>query len=196
MRDARRLHQEAGSAFCRPVFILVLLAAILAWQPAGAAGSKWPTIAVLEVEYVLRKSNAGKALQAQIDKIRSANQEKDRKSEEDLRAEDEKLRKQHSVLSHEAYAQKRKELQSRMAQLQKDFEARRQRIQSGVDQAWFQIRNAMLEVTAKIASERKIDIVFERAGTVLLANNLNITKDVMTGLNDKLSNVTLTIKSP
>jgi Skp family chaperone for outer membrane proteins len=52
----------------------------------------------------------------------------------------------------------------------------------------------MILVTEGLASERKIDVVIAQSSTVLLAKDLNITKDVLKGLNDKLTQVTLTIE--
>jgi outer membrane protein len=179
---------------CRLVVAIVLLAATLAGRPEGAGASEGPAIAVLNVERVLNRSKAGQGLQDQLEKIRSANQAKDRETEGALRAEDEKLQKQRAVLSDEAFAQKQKELQSRVDVLRQEFEARRNRIRSAVDKAWAQIREALLEATRDVASERDIDVVVSQTGTVLISKDLNITKDVLDRLNDRLSEVSLTIE--
>lgn len=194
-RQDQIVHQEAKTVICRLVFIAAVLAASLVWRPEGAGATEGPAIAVLDVERVLRQSTAGKALQDQIDKIHSANQAKDLEADAALRAAEQELRNQRAVLSDEIYTQKRKELQSRLADMKDDFEARRKHVQSAVAQAWSRIRDAMLEVTEDLATERKIDIVVSQTGTVLLAKELNITKDVLARLNDKLTEVTLTIEA-
>ena len=58
-------------------------------------------------------------------------------TDEALRAEDQALQKQRAVLSDEVFAQKRKELQSRLAGQQQQFNERRRRFQASVDKAWF-----------------------------------------------------------
>lgn len=181
--------------FCRHVFLAVMLAASLVWPPGSASAAEGPAIAVLDVERVLRVSKAGKALQDQISEIVSANRVKDQETEKVLRAADQKLSQQRAVLSDEVYAQKRKELQSQFTREREEFQARRKQIQMAVDQAWSQIRDALIGVTKDVATERKIDIVVSGAGTVLAAQELDITKDVLARLDDKLSKVPLTIEA-
>lgn len=186
--------KRTTSPTCRIVLVIALFAASLVWRSEQAGASESPTIAVLNVELVIRRSKAGQDLQSQIEKIQSDNRAKDRQTEEALRAEDQKLRKQRAVLSDEAFNEKQRDLQARLEDLRQKFEARRKRIQAGVDKAWSQIRDAMILVTEGLASERKIDVVIAQSSTVLLAKDLNITKDVLKGLNDKLTQVTLTIE--
>ena len=103
------------------------------------------------------------------------------------------MRDQRAVLSAEAFAKKRDELQTRLTTLQRDFDARRKRLQLAMGRAWNEIQKALTEVTADLATERKIDIVVSKASTVLLANELDITAEVLTRLDAKLSKVTLSV---
>jgi outer membrane protein len=186
--------KRTTSPTCCIVLVIALFAASLVWRSEQAGASEGPTIAVLNVELVIRRSKAGQDLQSQIEKIQSANRATDRQTEEALRAEDQKLRKQRAVLSDEAFNEKQRDLQARLEDLRQKFEARRKRIQAAVDKAWSQIRDAMILVTEGLASERKIDVVIAQSSTVLLAKDLNITKDVLKGLNEKLTQVTLTVE--
>ncbi len=195
VRRARFVQPRTMPVFCRHVFLAVMLAASLVWPPGSVSAAEGPAIAVLDVERVLRGSKAGKALQVQISEIVSANRAKDQEAEEVLRAADQKLSQQRAVLSDEVYAQKRKELQSQFTREREKFQARRQRIQMAVDQAWSRIRDALIGVTKDVATERNIDIVVSGAGTVLSAKKLDITKDVLARLDDKLSEVPLTIEA-
>lgn len=181
------------SVSCRIILVITLLAACLVWSTDAARAAEITVVAVLDVERVMRDSKAGKALQDQIDSTRSANQKKDREAEDALRAADRQLRDQRALLSAEAYAKKRDELQTRLTTLQRDFDARRKRLQQAMGQAWNQISEALAEVTADLATEQKIDIVVSKASTVLLANELDITAEVLTRLDAKLSKVTLSI---
>ena len=178
---------------CRILFVIAVLAAASLWPPAGAGAAEGPTVAVLNVKLVMRRSKAGKSLQGQIDQVHAANLAKDRQADEALRAEDAKLQAQRAVLSAEAFAQKRKELQSQLAGQQQQFNERRRRFQSSVDKAWFEIRAAMIDITDEIAAERKIDVIVTQVSTALMAKDLNITQEVLTRLDQKLSAVTLVI---
>ena len=175
------------------VFLLAaLLAAAPLWLPAGAA--EGPSIAVLDVERVLRQSKAGQSLHNQIADIRARNQAKGREAEDALLAEDRKLQAQRAVLSAEAFAKKSQELQSELNRQRQAFEERRRRFQAAVDKAWFEIRAALLDVTGTIAEERQIDVVVSQSGTALMSKELNISKEVLTQLDAKLTAVTLTLE--
>ena len=148
---------------------------------------------MLNLKQVMRQSRAGKSLQDQIDQVHVANVARDRQADEALRAEDQALQQQRAVLSAEAFAQKRKELQSRLAGQQQQFIERQRRFQASVDKAWFEIRAAMIEVADEIVAERKIDVVVTQASTALMTKDINITQEVLARLDQKLSAVTLVI---
>lgn len=177
------------------LLVVALLAAASMFWPEGAGAAEGPIVAVLNVQQVMRQSTAGKSLQDQIDKVHAANLAKDRKADEALRAEDQALQAQRAVLAAEAFAQKRKELRSRLAGQKQQFNERRQRFQLAVDKAWFEIRAAMLEVTDDLVAERKIDIVVTQASTALMTKDLNISNEVLARLDQKLSAVTLVIEA-
>ena len=67
---------------CRLFFAVAILCGLLLWRPAHGVAAEGPVFAVLDVQYVMRRSKAGLSLQSQIDKVRTANQENDR--QEDL----------------------------------------------------------------------------------------------------------------
>ena len=175
----------------RLVLVAVLTAAPGLFHPGPADAAEGSKLAVLDLERVMRQSAAGKSLQTQIEQIRAANLAKDRQADEDLRAEDQKLNAQRAVLSDESFAQKRKELESRLIAQRKEFEDRRERFQAAVDDAWFRIRAVVVEVTDSIAAEREIDVVVAQRNTVLLSKNLDITDDVLQRLDQKLSEIPL-----
>ena len=169
------MRTRSSTAFsCRVLFVIAVLAAASLWPPEDAGAAEGPTVAVLNVKLVMRRSKAGTSLQDQIDRVHAANLAKDRKADEALRAEDAKLQAQRAVLSAEAFAQKRKELQSRLTGQQRQFNERRRRFQVSVNKAWFEIRAALIDVTDAIAAERKIDVVVTQVSTALMTKDLNI----------------------
>jgi outer membrane protein len=188
--------KRTGFTFCRVVLLAALVAVCAISRPLGVAAAETPQIAVLNVEAVLNSSNAGRSVQEQLKKIRSANQEKDQESEAALRTEGEQLMKQRAVLSEEAFATKQKELQSRFETLRQGFDERQQRIQSAVEKARTQIHQALVEATRDIAAERDIDIVLSQTATALTSKELDISKDVLDRLNETLSEIPLAVDAP
>ena len=183
---------------CHSAARLFLVAAMIAlpglWRPEAAVAAEGSKLAVLNLEKVMRQSAAGRSLQNQIEEVRAANLAKDRQADEALRAEDQKLNSQRAVLSDESFAQKRKELQSRLIAQRKEFEDRREQFQVAVDKAWFRIRAVVVEVTDAVAAEREIDVVVAQRNTVLLSQDLDITAEVLQRLDQKLGDITLAVE--
>ncbi|MDH3917889.1 MAG: OmpH family outer membrane protein, partial [Rhodospirillales bacterium] len=75
-------------------------------------------IAVIDTQGIYRESEAVMGLQKRIDAQRSTYQEELRKKEESLRTADQELARQRTILSAEAFAQKRRELEEQVATLQ------------------------------------------------------------------------------
>ncbi len=168
-----------------------MLAAALAGWPGGTSAAEGTTVAVLNVDLVLRQSKAGQDLVSQVEAIRARNQVRDREAEGALRQADQELRGQRSVLSAEAYAKKRNELQTQLAQLQRGFDERRRRLQIALEEAWNEIRAVLVDVTADLAAERDIDVVISESGAALIVKDLEISEDVLARLDKKLTKVTV-----
>ena len=106
-----------------------------------------------------------------------------------LRAADEELARQRAILSAEAFAAKRKELQEQVGHLQRDFTARQKELEQIFAKGMAKVRRALVEVAAEIATEQKIDIILLKATVVLVSRELDITEDALKRLDEKLSSV-------
>ncbi len=156
-------------------------------EPAHAANP--PVIAILDMDRILRNSKASTGLREEIDKQRTVHQGELRKQEEALRAADEELARQRAILSAEAFAAKRKELQDQVGILQRDFTARQKELEQTFAKGMAKVRRALIEVAAEIATEQKIDIILLKATVVLVNRDLDITEDALKRLDEKLSSV-------
>lgn len=160
-----------------------------AWPVAPALAEEGPVIAVLDVERILRVSQAAKSLREEVDKKRSVYQAELRKQEEALRAADQELARQRAILSTEAFAAKRQELQQQAAKLQRDFLTRQKDLEQIFGQGMTQVRRALLGVATDIVKDRKIDVLLLKAAVVLVNIKLDITEEVLEGLNAELPSV-------
>ncbi len=77
-----------------------------------------PSIAIVDVEGVMRQSLAVKSARSQIDVIAKDLQQEIAEEEEKLRTAEQNLQQQRALLSPEKYAQERQALQERAAALQ------------------------------------------------------------------------------
>ncbi len=186
MQDRRRtLSRVAG-------LLLTLQSVFGIVPPVQAQATGVLGIAVIDTQGIYRESDAVMGLQKRIDAQRSAYQEELRKKEESLRTADQELARQRTILSAEAFAQKRRELEEQVATLQGEVQSRRKGLEKQFKQGMKQVQEVLVEIARAIAEEREVDLVIEKSAVVLVRPELEITSEVLKRLNQKLSKVEIT----
>lgn len=170
------------------IFVSLLL--VQAARPQAAEG---PTIAIIDMQRILAESVAVKSMQSQIDRMRSDYQVELRKREEVLRAQDQDLARQRTVLSTDAFTRKRQELEQEVAAIQREIQERRRELDSVFGQAMKQVRVALVEIVQEIAQRRGADMVLTKATVVLVKPELEITAEALERLNERLPAISLTV---
>lgn len=167
---------------------LVLLACPLGGAPAvgQTAGEK---VAAIDVQRIYREAEASKAFRAQLDELRTKEEDQFRAREKALFEADRELRRQQSVLSQEAFTLKGQELSNMVQALQQDVQNHNKALKDRLAQGISEVQNALIAIVQEIAAERDLDLVIT-AGSVVLQNpELDITEEAMTRLNARLPKV-------
>lgn len=173
------------------VSVFLILAACWAADPGPAVGQEGAVIAILDMERILRESKAAATLRQEIDQQRQAHQAALHEQENALRTADQELARQRAVLSAEAFAAKRKELQEQAMGLQQQFLSRQKEMEDLFGKGIGQVRNALAEVAKDIAEERGINLILLKATIVLANRDLDITDEALRRLDEKLPSVDL-----
>lgn len=180
----------------RFVFQMVLLtglwlAALIA--PAAAQDGSTVSIVVIDTQQIYREATSVKGLQEHINKQRTDYQDEIRKKEEALRGAGQELERQRALLAAESYAAKRRELEEQVAALQREVQLRKRGLEKLFAEGMNRVRNALVEISQEIAKAREADLVIEKSAIVLVKPDLEITQEVLAGLNKTLP--TIDIKS-
>ena len=170
--------------------VLVWAVASPLWTAAVAQSTEGLSIVVLDVDLILRASDPARALRQDIENKRSLYQTELRKQEEELRAADQELKRQLSILSAEARAQKRKELEERAADLQRVFLSRQRDLERTFSQGIGEVRKVLIEVSKEMAVELNLDVIIQKTSVVLAVREIDITEEVMKRVNKRLPSVT------
>ncbi|MDP6346236.1 MAG: OmpH family outer membrane protein, partial [Alphaproteobacteria bacterium] len=113
---------------CRAALIVAALS-LLPCGPASAADAakagKSPIIAVLDGQRVLRGSEAAKSIRQVVDARRAQYEAEIETQRKTLKTEEDKLRRQATVLSPEAMRDRRRTLEQKFADLRRQAEQRR-----------------------------------------------------------------------
>jgi Skp family chaperone for outer membrane proteins len=103
-----------------------------------------------------------------------------------LREADQELARQRSILSPEAYAKKRGDLEGRIASLQRDARARKRGLDKIFAQGMAQVQAELTEVAKEIAKEWGLDLVLTKTTVVLVRPKFELTEEVLRRLNARL----------
>jgi len=162
--------------------------------PRGATAElQAPVIAVVDVQSILQEAAASKAIQKQLDTQRQTYQNDISKQEEKLRAAEQELNNQRSILSADAFAQKRREFEQQVADVQRTVQARKRALDQAFNESMSKVRDTLLQVVADVAGEQKATLVLAKQQVVIVEKSLDLTASVLERLNKKLPTVPVTL---
>jgi len=172
------------------------VAAVLLWTAAATAqDTPAAKIAVIDVQRVERESVAWQSLRTQFEELLSGYQSELRERQGALEQEGRDLEQQRSILSQEAFQQKKQDFDRRVGQLQRTAQERKQALDKAYAAARGQIREALREVVLEIARDRDLNLIFSNSPqerTVVMAHDeLSISAEALERLNETISSVQL-----
>jgi len=152
-----------------------------------------PSIAIVDVEKILRESLAVQSARKQIDEIASDLQQQIASEEEKLRSEEQQLQQQRAILTPEVYTQRRQGLQERAAALQQRARSLRQTIDRGMAQTMQRIQLVLFEEVGKLSEELGVNLVLPRTQIVVAFDSFDISEQALKRLNDRLSEIEMSL---
>ena len=189
---------RSDNAFCRSAILLGIAAAVLSIGASSLATAqdRPPSIGIVDVQKILRDSQASRSLRPQIEKLRQNYQTSVRKRETELRKASQELQRQRAILSSQAFAKRRNDYEEMARKAQVDFQQRKRRIDNAYGAAMRVIQKSMVVAAAKIAEERNFDIVLPKSLVLLADQKLDITGEVLRRIDESLPSVKLETAKP
>jgi len=161
---------------------------------APATGElKAPVIAVIDVQKIMQDSVASKGISKSFETLRETYQKEISTLEDKLRKGEDELRKQQTVLAPEALANKRRDFEKQVAEVQKTVQTRKRVLETSLNEAMAVVHKTMVEVVADISRERGANLVLARQQFVLVDTQLDVTETVLERVNKKLPQVALNV---
>lgn len=178
------------------VVVVVGLAIAAGVRPALAQKPVAPVIIVVDLRKIERDANASKSIRKQIGTQRQRYQEQLAKMETELRNANQELQRQRAIVSAEAFAQKRRALEARANEMQRDVQKIQRGLQRARDDSLSKVRRKVLEIIAKLVTERGANIALNANIVIFTRNgqNLDVTDDVLARLNQQLPDVAVEVK--
>jgi Skp family chaperone for outer membrane proteins len=185
MFDMKALRRGMAAA------VLLALFGLAATGAARAQEASTPSLAIIDVQQVFRESAAIKDLNQKLEVQRTKYRDELRKEEEALRAADQELARQRTVLSADAFAKKRGELERKVAKLQREAQQRKRKLDQFFNQGMAQIRQELNKIATEIAEERGLDMILTKATVVVVRPKFELTGEALKRLNERLPEISV-----
>ncbi len=163
----------------------IVLAATQLTQ-AGAQALPESRIAIVDYQLIQKSSTAMVDMQKQIEERRVRYQEGISLQEKELRANDQELVRQRSVLSAEAFALKRREFEAKVGQVQRDVQDRKRELDQAFKFGRNQVQLVINDIIAELSMEKDFNLVLSRQQIIFVEESLNISAAIITILNERL----------
>jgi outer membrane protein len=167
---------------------LILTAALLAFAaaPASAEDAAKPTIAVVNIQQIMKDSTAAKSVRDQLESKQKSFQGDITKKEEALKKEDQELAKQKNVLSKEAFEEKARAFRNKATEVQKEVQSKKAMLDGAFEQAISDIQKATTDIIGELAKEKGFIVAVPTSQILYADTSLDISKEVLDRLNKKL----------
>ncbi len=178
---------------------LVAAAGISASNPAPAQTEAPATasgVVVLDLEGVLRRSNAVLSVQRQIDRMRAAAQTEFEALEQTLRQTEQELIRSRADLDDGAFRDRRLAFERSVQDAQARADRRRGELDRIFTGAMDRIRATLLQVVGELARERGAELVIDKADVILSSRALDISEESLAILNTRIPDFSLAAPTP
>lgn len=168
-------------------------------QPAAPAAAPRPlpakgtNIVIVDIAVIERNSSAHRAFRTQEERQRQQQQADEIKMENELRAADQDLAQQRTILSPEAYNQRRRDLEKRVADTTQGVQNRRKELNDAFGAAFNRIQAAVGDVIKELVTENDYKVVLARQVVVMSQDVVDITDEVVTRLNKKMPTINVAL---
>ncbi len=168
-----------------------LVAMFVVGAPADVDAQATPParVAILEFQRIMLESAAATDIKVQVDQRRQFYQTEITKQEQELRAAEQELSRQATILAPEALEQKRREFEARFAEVQAGMQTLKRELDQAYAYGMKEVQRALTVIIAEIAKERGFNLVLPQGRIVFADNSLNITDEALRRLNAQLPSV-------
>jgi Skp family chaperone for outer membrane proteins len=168
------------------ILTLVAASAAAIFVQAAEAQSLPPAvIAVIDIQTLQRDSLAAKDIVVQLEKYRSSFQAEITKEEDALRNQEQELGRQRTILTPDAFAERQRQFQQKVADVQRKVQERTRQLERSHAQARNDLGRAIQQIVLQMSQTRQFNMALDKAFVPFTHSGLDITDIVLDELNRK-----------
>ena len=160
-------------------------------RPAAHATLPAPVVAVVNTVLLQDQASAMKSIKEQMQKEEVSLKGELDKREKSLHAADQDLQQQRTLLSADAFADRRRTFEQQVGESQRYMAARKRQLDLAFADGMRQVEVALNGILKDIAAERGLNLIIPKNSVMLTDESLDITDDVRQRLDKKLPRVTI-----
>lgn len=145
----------------------------------------------LDFKFILNESNAGKKAQTELKQKLTSGLKSINDREKKIQEEEKKIISQKKLISAEEYKKKVTDLRSKVLKLQKDRNTLVEKIAKQRSEAREELLKNLNPIIKDYMRENKIRYVMDKKSLILADQSLDITKDIIKILNNKIKELKL-----
>lgn len=162
--------------------------------PAQAQEKAEVSLAVVDIQALLKDSKAAQSIESQLGSIRKNFQAEVEKEEKALRAREKEIVEKKDSLKEEELKAEVQEFQKEVSASQKKVQDRKAKLDKALANAIGKLRAEIIKVVAEIGDKENLDLVLARTDVVIVSKNLDITGQVLERINRDLPSVNVVIE--
>lgn len=169
-------------------FSLLLLVSLT----SVASAQELKSVAVVDLKVILQSSKAGSSIKQQMNKKQDEYKKDLESQQKKLSDAKDALARDRSVLSPDAYAEKRKAFEGDLGKLQTNMRGKKNSLDKAFSTAMETLQTQTMAVISGIAKEKNYTLVLPRSSVLVMTDsNMDITQDVLSALDEKLTSIDL-----
>lgn len=143
--------------------------------------------AVVDVESILEHSFAIKHIKKSTNEISDKIQRELTEKEIDLKSTEAELIKERGILSEEKFNSKVLEFHKKVSRIQKEMQSKKNALEEAHSEAIAQVHKSLIDVISELSKQHGFNIVLPSSQVLFAQSDMNITLEVITKLNERLS---------
>ncbi len=165
---------------------ILLLCAGLCCGAAMAAN-----IAVVDLVRIVEESKAAQSVAAQVKSKRASLVSQQQAEKAKLEADDKALMQERSVLAQDVFKEKALDFQQKVIASQQSLQEKQRKLEQSYVASIQKIRNETVAIIAELAAEKRFDVAVAKSELLYSAGATDISEEVLSALNSRLTSVPL-----
>ena len=153
------------------------------------AGTAMSQIVYINMEQLFKESTVGISLNKQISEINNLNEKNIKKLETEIKSEDENINSQKNILNEEELKKKISALNTKIKEYQNLIKKNKDNLNKKRIEGTNIILKSLKPILSEYSEKNSISMVLQKQNVIIGKKELDITKDIILILNEKIKKI-------